>query len=158
MSSNNIIDDDAFLFAGQNEVLTEEESSEELDVWRILIVDDEPEIHKVTQLALSDLTILGKNLEFENAYSREETIDFLKGDSDIAVILLDVVMETDDAELHVADYIRKSLKNNRSRIILRTGQPCQPTERQVILNYDINDYKSKTELTAQKLITVFMAR
>ncbi|OYX07135.1 MAG: metal-dependent phosphohydrolase, partial [Thiotrichales bacterium 32-46-8] len=76
---------------------------------------------------------------------------------DIAVVLLDVVMEADDAGLKVASYIRETLHNHFVRIILRTGQPGQAPERQVIVNYDINDYKSKTELTAQKLFTVMMS-
>ena len=158
MSSNNIIDDDAFLFAGQNEISIDEETSEELDVWRILIVDDEPEIHKVTQLALSDLNILGKNLEFVNAYSAEQAIDFLKQDSDIAVILLDVVMETDDAGLKAVMKIRDELNLHDVRIILRTGQPGYAPEEQVVTQYDINDYRTKTELTRKKLLTsVFSA-
>ena len=72
---------------------------------------------------------------------------------DIAVILLDVVMETDDAGLELVDFIRSELKNETVRIILRTGQPGQAPERRVIVDYDINDYKAKTELTADKLFT-----
>ncbi len=77
--------------------------------------------------------------------------------ADAAIVLLDVVMESDDAGLQVARFIRETAKNNHIRIILRTGQPGQAPERQVIVNYDINDYKSKTELTAQKLFTVVMS-
>ncbi len=76
---------------------------------------------------------------------------------DIAVILLDVVMETDDAGLKLVDFIRTQLKNETVRIILRTGQPGQAPERQVIVDYDINDYKAKTELTADKLFTSLTA-
>jgi signal transduction histidine kinase len=76
---------------------------------------------------------------------------------DIAVILLDVVMETDDAGLKLVDFIRTQLKNEAVRIILRTGQPGQAPERQVIVDYDINDYKAKTELTADKLFTSLTA-
>ena len=43
------------------------------------------------------------------------------------------------------------------RIILRTGQPGQAPERRVIVDYDINDYKAKTELTADKLFTSLTA-
>lgn len=125
--------------------------------WKILIVDDEPEVHAVTKLALSDFIFQGKNLEFYSAYSGAEAKTLIQQHPDAAVILLDVVMETDDAGLLVASYIREQLRNERVRIILRTGQPGQAPERQVIINYDINDYKSKTELTAQKLFTVIMS-
>jgi response regulator RpfG family c-di-GMP phosphodiesterase len=125
--------------------------------WKILIVDDEPEVHAVTKLALSDFTFQGKNLSFFSAYSGAQAKELIKQHPDAAIMLLDVVMETDDAGLLVARYIREQLHNDHVRIILRTGQPGQAPERQVIINYDINDYKSKTELTAQKLFTVVMS-
>ncbi|WP_215395533.1 response regulator [Rheinheimera oceanensis] len=125
--------------------------------WKVLIVDDESEVHAVTKLALSDFTFQSKNLTFFSAYSGSEARDLIKQHPDTAIILLDVVMETDDAGLLVARYIREELHNEHVRIILRTGQPGQAPERQVIINYDINDYKSKTELTAQKLFTVIMS-
>src|SRR5690554_4958273 len=125
--------------------------------WKILIVDDEPEVHAVTRLALSDFKFLGRQLEFYSAESGEEGCRLMEEHPDAAIILLDVVMESDDAGLHVAKYIREELGNRFTRIILRTGQPGQAPERTVIVNYDINDYKSKTELTAQKLFTAVMS-
>ncbi|HSG51627.1 MAG TPA: DUF3369 domain-containing protein, partial [Rheinheimera sp.] len=120
-------------------------------------VDDEPEVHAVTKLALSDFNFQGKGLTFLSAYSGAEAKALIEQHPDAAIMLLDVVMETDDAGLLVARYIREQLHNEHVRIILRTGQPGQAPERQVIINYDINDYKSKTELTAQKLFTVVMS-
>lgn len=142
-----------FLFADD----AEEEVSAHTGSWKVIIVDDEPEVHAVTKLALSDFTFQGKPLEFISAYSGAEAQAVVVDHPDAAIVLLDVVMETDDAGLNVARYIRDEAKNPHVRIILRTGQPGQAPERQVILNYDINDYKSKTELTAQKLFTVIMA-
>ena len=125
--------------------------------WKVIVVDDEPEVHAVTKLALSDFEFQDKRLEFISAYSGEEAKQVIQEHPDAAIVLLDVVMETDDAGLKVAKFIRETAKNNHIRIILRTGQPGQAPERQVIVNYDINDYKSKTELTAQKLFTVVMS-
>lgn len=144
---------DEFLFAED----TEETIPEVLGTWKILIVDDEPEVHAVTKLALSDFIFQDKRLEFLSAYSGDEAKKVFEQHQDIAIVLLDVVMETDDAGLLVAEYVRNHLNNYFTRIILRTGQPGQAPERDVILNYDINDYKSKTELTAQKLFTVVIA-
>ncbi|WP_158770332.1 response regulator [Paraglaciecola sp. L1A13] len=145
-----------------NDELVFAEDSDEDEVqykgsWKILIVDDEPEIHTVTKLALNDFEFQNKNLTFISAYSGEQAREILLNNHDIAVVLLDVVMETDDAGLKIADFIRNEAKNHFIRIILRTGQPGQAPERDVIINYDINDYKSKTELTAQKLFTVVIA-
>jgi signal transduction histidine kinase/DNA-binding NarL/FixJ family response regulator len=88
-----------------------------------------------------------------HAYSGDEAIKLIQKQPDIALIFLDVIMETDDAGLKVVKYIREQLKNNFVRIILRTGQPGQVPEGEIVLNYDINDYKSKEELTSQKLFT-----
>ncbi len=144
---------DTFLFAED----TEEEIGNLKGTWKVLIVDDEPEVHSVTRLALSDFTFQDKDLSFISAHSGEEAKKLFREHDDIAVVLLDVVMETDEAGLEVAQYVRDVLHNNFTRIILRTGQPGQAPERDVIVNYDINDYKSKTELTAQKLFTVIIA-
>ena len=145
---------DDFLFSDEPTDVTE---PDKIGTWKVIIVDDEPEVHAVTKLALSDFEFQKMRLEFLSAYSGEEAKKVIDANPDAAVVLLDVVMETDDAGLQVAKYIRETAKNNHIRIILRTGQPGQAPERQVIVNYDINDYKSKTELTAQKLFTVVMS-
>ncbi|MBU0935209.1 MAG: DUF3369 domain-containing protein [Spirochaetes bacterium] len=127
------------------------------DAWKILIVDDEAEVHHITKLVLANFQFAGRRLEFLSAYSSVDAVGYLEREHDIAVILLDVVMETDDAGLRLVKYIRNDLGNNTVRIILRTGQPGQAPESRVILEYDINDYKEKTELTAQKLYTAMIA-
>lgn len=124
--------------------------------WKILIVDDEPDIHQVTQMSLKDFEFGGRGLEFLNAYSARQAKEILRGDDEIAVALIDVVMETEHAGLDLVRYIREELDDEFIRLILRTGQPGQAPERKVIREYDINDYKEKTELTSQKLYsTIF---
>ena len=125
--------------------------------WPLLIVDDDPEVHSVTRLALSKLRFKGRALDILSAHSAAEAEQVLRARRDIAVVLLDVVMETDDAGLALVRRIRESLGNKAVRIILRTGQPGQAPEERVIVDYDINDYKAKTELTAQKLFTTVIA-
>lgn len=131
----------------------EEPRSQESNPWKIIIADDEKEVHDITRMVLADYLYDGRPLQFYSTYSMQETIDLLSSQSHFAIILLDVVMEEDDSGLKVAKYIRESLKDHFIRIILRTGQPGKAPERSVISEYDINDYKSKTELTAQKLST-----
>ena len=125
--------------------------------WQILIVDDDPEVHSVTQLALSDLIVLDRRLEYLHAFSAKEACQLVKDNQDIAMVLLDVVMETDDAGLQVVKYVREELKRKNVRIVLRTGQPGYAPEESVIKQYDINDYKTKTELTRRKLVTSVFA-
>ena len=142
-------DDDFLTFAEESETDT---STNHL-VWKILIVDDEPDIHKATLLALKGVTIEGRLLEFVHAYSAIEARTLLAENKDLAVVLLDVVMESDDAGLHLVRYIREELANTTLRIILRTGQPGYAPEIDTIRSYDINDYKSKSELTRVRLFT-----
>lgn len=121
--------------------------------WKLLIVDDEEEVHVITRMVLDGLTFSGRGVVFLSAYSAREARTILREQPDIAVILLDVVMETGTSGLDLVDFIRRDLENKMVRIILRTGQPGQAPERDVISRYDINDYKHKTELTAQKLFS-----
>ena len=121
--------------------------------WKVFIVDDDKDIHHITKMALKDLKFKDRPITFESAYSAEEAIKLLKSQSDFAIILLDIGMETPDAGLEVANFIRKQLNDDIVRIIIRTGQPGEVPEREIIDSYDINDYKSKTELTLEKLFT-----
>ncbi len=125
--------------------------------WKVLIVDDEEDVHKITKLVLSDFEFAGKKLELVSCYSGKEAAEFIKNTQDIAVILLDVVMEEDDSGLKLVKYIRTDLGNSLVRIVLRTGQPGQAPEQKVIVQYDINDYKAKTELTSEKLFTTVIS-
>jgi PAS domain S-box-containing protein len=136
--------------------LVEDSAAAEL-VWLILIVDDDLDVHAVTRLALHKIRFKGRGLKFLSAYSRKEAYAVLRDTPDIALVLLDVVMETDDAGLSLARQIRGELNNQLVRVVLRTGQPGQAPEQRVVIEYDINDYKSKTELTSQKLFTTVVS-
>ncbi|HUL93770.1 MAG TPA: EAL domain-containing protein [Burkholderiales bacterium] len=125
--------------------------------WKVLIVDDESEVHQATLFALSGLSIGNRRLEFLHAYSGEEARRVLAENGDVAIVLLDVVMETEDAGLQLVHHIRSVLGMNATRIVLRTGQPGYAPEMQVIQDYDINDYKTKAELTRTRLATTIMA-
>ena len=141
--------DDTIIFAEENDVKIYSVQ----DVWKVLIVDDEVEVHAVTRLVLENFVFEEKKIELISVYSAEEAKKILKKQADIALVLLDVVMERSDAGLRLVRYIREELGNKLVRIILRTGQPGAAPESRVIVEYDINDYKEKTELTAQKLLT-----
>ncbi|MCF2947330.1 EAL domain-containing protein [Paraglaciecola aquimarina] len=156
MSSNNYDNDELIFLPEESQSETETACSQ--GVWNVLVVDDDEEIHSVTRLALSDLIVADKRLHFIHVHSGAEALNVIeKMNSSIAIILLDVVMETDDAGLMVARTMREELNILEPRIILRTGQPGYAPEEQVIKDYDINDYKTKTELTRGKLVTTIIA-
>jgi signal transduction histidine kinase len=123
----------------------------EEETWKLFIVDDDKDIHEITKLALRDLKFKDKAISFVSAYSAQEAIAYLKENPQFAIVLLDIGMETNDAGLDVASFIREQLQDDLTRIIIRTGQPGDVPEQDIIDNYDINDYKSKTELTLEKL-------
>jgi signal transduction histidine kinase/HPt (histidine-containing phosphotransfer) domain-containing protein/FixJ family two-component response regulator len=125
--------------------------------WRVLLVDDAPEVHVITRLALRDCDYLDRPIAFVSAYSAAEAREQLALHDDWAVAFIDVVMETDSAGLELVNHIRRGLGNTAVRLILRTGQPGQAPERQVIRDFDINDYIDKTSLTADQLYTATLA-
>ncbi|MGB1239629.1 MAG: DUF3369 domain-containing protein [Pseudomonadales bacterium] len=129
------------------------DEGEVLAPWKVLIVDDEESVHAITKSVLKHHQIEGKGIEFISAYSGCEAIEILQREEEIAVIFLDVVMESNEAGLDTCRRIREDLQNDMVRIILRTGQPGSAPENEVILKYRINDYKEKTDLTASKLFS-----
>lgn len=125
--------------------------------WKVLLVDDEPDVHDVTTLTLRRFILEGRGIRFLHAYSGKQAKQILAEHSGIALVFLEVVMEREDSGLEVARWMRNDLKNSFTRIVLRTGQPGQAPEERVILEYDINDYKEKTDLDRTKLFTTTFA-
>jgi len=121
--------------------------------WKVLVVDDEEDVRTLTKLNLKDFVFDGKAIEFLEADSAQQAKEVISQHNDIALILIDVVMETDDAGLKLVEYIRNDLNIHLTRLVIRTGQPGVAPERFVIDNFDIDDYKDKTELTIDKLYT-----
>lgn len=126
-------------------------------LWTVLIVDDEEDVHKITRITLKGYTFQGRGIKLLSAYSGHDVKTIMAEEKDIAMVLLDVVMEEEDTGLKLVEYIRSDLENNSVRIVLRTGQPGKAPEQAVITRYDINDYKTKPEFTAQKLFTCVTA-
>ncbi len=125
--------------------------------WHILIVDDDPDVHRATEFALQGNSVLGRPLAFLHANTAAQALQVLRTQPEVAVVLLDVVMEADDAGLAIVRVIREDMGLRELRIILRTGQPGYAPEIETIRNYDINDYKTKNELTRTKLLTSVIA-
>lgn len=124
-----------------------------MESWKVLVVDDDPDVQQVTELVLGDFEFMDKGITLFQALSAEEGLARMREHPDMAVALIDVVMETPSAGLELVRQIREELDNRLVRIILRTGQPGAAPEKQVVVDYDINDYKEKSELTFQRLQT-----
>ena len=158
MSRSTASADDDLVFLDEPAVPAGPSSNvESKGVWRVMIVDDDTDVHSATTFALSNLEMQHRPLEFVHAYSAAEARELLAQEADIAVILLDVVMEQEDSGLQLVRHIREVLQLTEVRIILRTGQPGYAPEIDAIRDFDINDYKTKSELTRIKLYTTVTA-
>lgn len=132
------------------------EGRAEAPPWKVIVVDDEEEVHAVTRLTLRDFSFDGRPLALLHARSAAEAMALFDRYDDVAVALVDVVMETEDAGLRLVRHVRETLGNRFVRLVLRTGQPGAAPEREVITRYDINDYKAKSELSSLRLFTTMM--
>jgi len=121
--------------------------------WKVLVVDDDPDVYVATELALRDLPVEGRSVTLLRAQSAAQALQVIRAEPDLAVVLLDVVMETPDAGLRLVRQIRKQLGRQALRIVLRTGQPGYAPEIETLRAYDINDYRTKSELTRVRLFS-----
>lgn len=149
LPGNSTSEDDFLFFA--KEIAQEEQAKAPRPNFKILLVDDDLDVHLSTRLALKNFSFAGRGLEFFSATSGAEAFSLLQEHLDTAVMLLDVVMESEQAGLNLIGQIRHHLGLRSLRIILRTGQPGYAPALDTVANYDINDYKTKTELTQDSL-------
>ena len=150
-------EDDFFALFAPEPQAAAEDSPLAPTAWQILLVDDEADIHAVLRLTLQDMVVEGRPLHLIDAYSSHEAQARLAEFPDIALILLDVVMETSDAGLRLVEHVRQQLGRRNVRIILLTGQPGYTPQREVVSHYAIDDYRLKSELNADKLFTCVYA-
>ncbi|MBI3171544.1 MAG: diguanylate cyclase, partial [Hydrocarboniphaga effusa] len=130
------------------------EPAAELRAWEVLVVDDDPEVHAVTRLMLNDFQFEGRTAALLHAHSTIEARRLLSEHPDIALVLLDVVMETDRSGLDLVRHIRDELGNTCIRIAMRTGQPGLAPEHQIVSQYSIDDYVLKSDLTYLRVQTL----
>ena len=149
--------DDLFLFNDDAAEAEPEITVCGLTPWTVLVVDDDDSIHQITALVLKNFSFEQRPLQLLHATSARQAEQLIIQHDDIALAIIDVVMETQHAGLELVKTIRQQLKNRRMRLVLRTGQPGEAPEEHVIRDYDINDYKNKTEVTAIKLKTLLYA-
>jgi EAL domain-containing protein (putative c-di-GMP-specific phosphodiesterase class I) len=135
----------------------ESEAASAAIAWKVLLVDDEPAVHEVSRLVLADLVFEGRRIELLSATSAAQARELLARGDGVALVLLDVVMESDDAGIALVQHIRSELHDNDVQIVLRTGQPGMAPEREVILRYEINGYFLKTDITAQRLHSIVVS-
>lgn len=125
--------------------------------WKVLTVDDDHGYQQSLIYSLNDLEVNGRPVEVLSASSATEAAYVLSQHNDIALVLLDVVMEQDDAGLRLVETIRNVQGNSLIRIILLTGQPGFAPRKDVMLQYDINEYWNKSEVDHETLKSIAAA-
>lgn len=155
-SSYNELEQDEFPISKKNLLYLGKilQSFKKSDKWKVLVVDDDINMHLVTSAVLENYIFKGKNISILDAYNIKEAKTLLIENSDISLVFLDIIMEEPDAGLQIVKFIREELQNNLIRIILRTGFEHNLPEKEMILNYDINGYQNKAELTKDKLFSI----
>lgn len=143
--------DEPFVFAEESEDFALDNRQQQPS-WKALIVDDDPSVHQITSLLLNRFEYQDRKIQLFHVYSAAEAIQLLQREKDFAVIILDVVMETEFAGLDLVDYIRLVLKNKALKIIMRTGQPGQLNEEKITKDYQVDYFRSKTDMTADVMV------
>jgi len=151
-----ISQNDNLLFQEEDTQPSSTNANHKHNAWKVLIVDDENDVHEITKIAFRYFEFENKTIEFFSAYSAAEAKKIMSEVSDIALILLDVVMEEEDSGLRFVKFLRQEVNQKLTRVIIRTGQPGQAPEKKVMIEYDINDYKEKTDLTQDKFFTTMV--
>ncbi|KZN12516.1 GGDEF/EAL domain-containing response regulator [Marinomonas sp. TW1] len=127
------------------------------EVCKVLSVEDDADYQMALMNSLSALQYDGKKVEFLKASSASEAAVVIAENPDIAVIFLDVVMETDRAGLGLVGTIREVIGNDLVRIVLLTGQPGMMPTDNLVGQYDIDDYWCKSDLTQAHLQTIVLS-
>ena len=149
-----MIDKEILYFSSDEKGLPSSAQNELPENWNLLVVDDDKSVHEVTQLVLRNVIILDRKISIHVAGSAQQAKELMLSGTTFAFALIDVVMETDTAGLLLIKWIREVRKDTNIRLVLRTGQPGEAPEKEIISRYDIHDYKEKSELTATKLFTL----
>ncbi|TDK63481.1 response regulator [Sapientia aquatica] len=144
-------DDDLVNFLDDDESIADLVS---IKPWKILVTDDDQTVHDSTVLALNGVKIHGRPIQFLHAFSASEGREMLVENPEIALILLDVVMETVDAGFRLVDVIREELKLKDLRIVIRTGQPGGVHTAHEAYRASVDAFTIKSKITRSALIEV----
>mgnify|MGYP006428803977 CR=1 FL=1 len=119
---------------------------------RILVVDDDEDIQLVTGMVLRKLGSQLGPIVPERAFSASEAIIRLTPHPPhIDLVLLDIVMETQDAGYLVIEHIDSLPEKHRPKVIIRSGQAELRVEPLPSLPNFVIGLHSKTDLDAGEL-------
>jgi EAL domain-containing protein (putative c-di-GMP-specific phosphodiesterase class I)/PleD family two-component response regulator len=141
-----------FEFSAENEAAGPSQKD-----WVVLSVEDNQPYQDVLESAIQEVAFEGRKIELLRASSAASAATILSKRQDISLILLDIVMETDDAGFYLIDTIRNVIGDELVRIVVLTGQPGVKLHDKAINEYNISEYWNKTDLSADKLKSVVVS-
>jgi CheY-like chemotaxis protein len=118
--------------------------------WQVLAVIDDDAAHRETRRVVEQVQFLGRPVSLLTAYSAAEAAARLRDNPAVAVILLDVAVESAAVNLNLVRTIRENLGNRCVRIIIRSNDSKATPPTEMLARYDISGYQSKDELTARQ--------
>jgi len=122
--------------------------------WRILVVDDDPEIHAVTRRALDGFSFRKRAVRVVEAANAAEAQELLLVTPNVALILLGVNVPSRHVGLDFVTYVREDLQNHGVRIALRTPAAALAPPQAMVERYEIDDYRAKPERTGERLLEI----
>ena len=123
-----------------------------LPAWKILCIDDCTLRKYVIGILLERLFFMEKSVQVIKTSSIDDADSAIAEISDIAVILIDIEQDKTRSLQFIRD-IRTKHRNNKVRIILRTGYPDTLPSKKHIQDYAIDGYIHK-ELTSEAQIEI----
>ena len=114
--------------------------------WKVLITDDQEMIHVMIKHYLKDYQFQGIGLQFIDSFSCKDAKSLLNNNPDIAVVILDVMLEEPDSGFQIVQYIRETLNNKLLKIIMLTGNLDIEKAKFFFMTYDIDIYCPKYDI------------
>lgn len=116
---------------------------------KVLIVDDQEDILLITRMSLRRLQWNNHSLDLHLASSGAESIAFIKEHPETQVVIMDIMMEHDRAGLEAIEIIHGLYP--QIQLMVQTAQAGLLSEQEVIRNYPIINYLTKSADSSQQL-------
>lgn len=126
---------------------------ENKDNWKVLIVDENDFTHVDIKENINNLKFENKYINFYDAYTVGEAISILREENDMALVLINVDIETKDYGLKLVKHIRETLNLIDIRILLMIEDKDDSFKEDTILDYDINGCGEKSSFIYKKVKT-----
>jgi len=128
----------------------------EIAQWKILIIDSSDEFCNKVIKSIKDFKFEDKNIEVIHTNTYQSSISTIISNPDITLAFIDTDVENEKDGLKIVSYIRNTLKDNNIKLIVLADN--LDNEYNVILNYNVNDYRIKKKLTDKRIFAAIISK